>query len=118
MPGCLSKRSEGGWMTLNDSRISHASCIDLQKKARIKHSRSELHRLECSNLWALYLIPVKSGHPYRSNLASPLAKVQIRRAGHVNTSVSQVYAALRVVGKPRKELASQGDHLMGLLTLL
>src|SRR5271170_6640761 len=101
-------------MTLDESRIRLASGRDGGKKTRIIQSRSRVHGLESSSLRALYLIPVEPRHPYWRNLASLLAKIQIGRPSHFHAAIRQVHAAFRIIRESRKELVTDGNHLVGL----
>src|SRR5580658_5602759 len=51
----------------------------------------------------------------RCNLTCLLTDVQVGRAIDINTALSQVHAALRVMRKMRKELFTDGKHLIRLL---
>src|ERR1700685_4325907 len=102
-------------MPLNQSRISLASSGHVGKQARTKQSRSRGYRLESSHLRALYFVPVEAPHPERGNLASLLAKVQIRSPIYLYAGIRQVDAAFGVMGKPRKEFVAHRNHLVGLL---
>src|ERR1039458_1094729 len=105
-------------MTLNERRIRLASGGDGGQKTRVIQSRSRVHGLESASLRALYLVPVKPRHPYRGDLASLLAEIQIWGPGYFHTAICQVDTTFRVIRESCKELFPDGNYLVGLLALL
>ena len=105
-------------MPLDESRVSFSRRIDVWQETRAVQPRSRVYRLERSSLGALYFIPVESCHPYRGNLASLLAEVQVRGPSYFHAAIGQVHAAFCVMRESRKELVADGNNLVGLLAFL
>src|SRR6266853_5322987 len=96
MPRRLPERHKGHRMDLLASIVGLDGCTNLRLQIRMEQSRSGLFRFEHHGVQK-HLAAICPDHPYRSDLSSFFAHVQIRGTTKVHTRVSKIDGALGVV---------------------